>query len=201
MPLKAFGAPAPGEYIRAPAGFINSAYLWASFSPDHKNHRSQSTARWGTWSLDFSQLLVLLSQACAAHQQSCGLWCWMSHWARHGESICSSCLDVGLIPCRCELLAPAQPLLAKLFTLYNLEALVRWLRWECFGASVLEAPKLAELRLSRGQAGPAPGAVSLLTLCPPWSEQAPRPPGHKSKLLFAPPLQTHLSLSFKETHE
>lgn len=101
----------------------------------------------------------------------------MSHRAHHRESIYSSCLDVGLIPCRWELLAPAQPLLAKLLTLYNLEDLAWYLRWECLGANVLETPKLAELSLSRGQAGPALGAVSLLTLCPSWSEQAPRPPG------------------------
>lgn len=48
MPLKAIGAPAPGEYITALAGFINSAYLLAGFSPDHKYHRSKSTVRWET---------------------------------------------------------------------------------------------------------------------------------------------------------
>jgi len=53
MPLKTFGALAPGECIRALAGFINSVYLLAGFSPDHKNHRTKSIARWGTQSPAF----------------------------------------------------------------------------------------------------------------------------------------------------
>lgn len=54
-------------------------------------------------------------------------------------------------------------------------------------ANVLEAHKLAELLLSRGQAGPALGAVSLLTLCPPLSEQALRLPGAWIKTALCTP--------------